>query len=202
METSIENNQAAAPASQKQTGIHVFGAFILAMLLVLGMMMAPWIFGARHHKQIEVVQASAQVDLKLIQDSEDAFFKKNGFYTTDLKALGIKPKKVLYKFGFTVPSQVRVGANLGAGSVAAINPELKDLDQLKKDNADLEMDYSPLTHLASIDFATLLQYCPDCTATDHSFKAVAAADFAGDGKLDIWLVDQTGQFTHLQDGLK
>jgi hypothetical protein len=52
-----------------------------------------------------------------------------------------------------------------------------------------------------IPFSRMLQYCPECTATSTTFKAVAFADLFGNNNLDIWTIDQTGNIKHLRDGL-
>lgn len=147
-------------------------------------------------RQIQGIQLGAKVDLKLIYDKQRVFHEKNGFYTTDLAALEIWPKMVLYKFGFVQAAAVDVG------TIPDLDPSRKDLDALKKSKPNWKLEYSPVTKLNQFDFHRLISFCPDCTATKTTFKAVAAANLDEDAVLDVWTVDHTGKMQHLVDDLQ
>ena len=143
-------------------------------------------------RQIHAMQIGVKGDLRMLLDKQQAFRQKFGFYTTDLKALGIAPKAVVYKFGFVSPSWV---------TAPGLEPARKDLDALKASDPMVKIEYSPVTKLDKIEFDRLVSYCPDCTADRHSFKAVAAANLDEDAVLDVWTIDEKGEIAHLIDDL-
>jgi hypothetical protein len=188
----IQNNETH---SGSQTWIHILGAFAIGSILAIGLVIAPTFGRSLHQRQIAMVQQAVLTDLHLILDKEREFYAKNGFYTTDLKSLGISAKKVLYKFGFVAPSEV-------IAERPELNPEIKDLDALKAALPDMPMDFSPLTRLNAIKFDRLTSYCMDCTATLTRFKAIAAANLDDDPVLDVWTIDEQGAISHVINDLK
>ncbi len=179
--------------SQRTT--HVIGAFFVATILMTLLFLAPTCGRFYHGRQVQAIQVGALADLKLVADSEAAFFEKHKSYTTDLKSLGIFPKNVVYKFGFVKASDASLV------SLADHDPSRKDLDALKAAEPRAKIGYSPVTKLDQIDFAKLVSYCPDCTATQTTFKAIAAANLDDDAVLDIWTIDEKGNSLHLVDDL-
>lgn len=185
--------------TESRTGIHVFGAFVIAA--IMGAMLA-WI-PLRHSREsggvIRQIQRGAIGDLQLLLRHQNEFKARTGTYTTDLNALGIAPKMVLYKFGFTSPSSVSPNV---AEPGFVHRPELMDLDALKAAIPALDMKYSPVTKLETIDFAAAAaRLCPDCTASESAFKAVALANLDADDDLDVWVIDQGGETRHVSDDL-
>lgn len=188
-----------------QTRIHVIFAAVAAAA-ILGLLMAvPSCTKFMRQRQIYATQAAASADLQLIIHRENDFFQKNGFYTTDLEGLSLDaPKKlvVLYKFGF-----VRAGADAPAKAIALdghefeVDSNRKDLDALLKVSPKLEIVYSPVTQLDTVEFGKLSSYCQDCTATKNSFKLIAAANLDEDPTLDIWTIDEKGVITHVVNDL-
>jgi ABC-type Fe3+-hydroxamate transport system substrate-binding protein len=146
-------------------------------------------------QQARAIQAGAQLDLNLIYDAEKEFHAKNGFYTTDLVALRIWPKKILYKIGFVQPAAKNVGMTEG------LDNSRLNLDIVKKAHPDWVIEYSSLTHLNEIDFAKMASFCPDCTAGKTYFKAVAVANLNDDPILDVWTIDEKHKVQHLIDDL-
>jgi hypothetical protein len=172
--------------------IHVLGAFFAAVAMGIFLALAPSCGRAFRERQIQAIQLGAKTDLLWLFEQQKKFRAEFGFFTTDLNRLGIAPKHVLYKFGFTVPGDVRE---------AGVEPETRDLDRLKASLPKLEMNFSPVTKLASIDFDSLVGKCPDCTASRDTFKAIAVANLDQDDTLDVWTIDQAGSVTHVTDDL-
>lgn len=179
-----------------RTGIHVAGALVATAVLIGAVLMAPVVSNSMKERQIRSIQKAVEVDLNLIMERETQFHQRYGFYTTDLRALGIAPKRVLYKFGFVSPSTH--GKTIEGFELAA---DRMNLDALKAGDPSLKIEYSPLTQLAEIDFASVAKVCPDCTATESTFKAVAAANLDDDDDLDIWTVDEKGNLRHVFNDL-
>lgn len=180
----------ATPQAESRTGIHIIGAFAIAV--AMGLMLA-WI-PLRHARNsggiIRQVQRGAIGDLRLLARQETEFKARTGSFTTDLNALGIVPKTVLYKFGFA------------RASAFGERPEVKDLDALKAAVPALNMKFSPVTQLESIDFpAAVAKHCAECTATETSFKAMAVGNLDADAVLDVWTLDEKGEVLHLVDDL-
>lgn len=193
--TNSNANSNTNPDSNRRTGIHILGAFFAAAILSVALVMAPSCGRKMRDRQLAAIQRGVLADLKLIADRQAEFHKANQFYTTDLWALRITPKKVLYKFGFLTPSQTIAGRS-------DLRPELKDLDALKKVGPNLEIEYSTFTKLEKIDFNKLSSFCQDCTATASSFKAIAAANLDDDLTLDVWTIDEKGNVSHVIDDFK
>lgn len=177
-----------------RTVFHILASAVIAGILIGILSFFTFYSNFFHQRQVKAIQAGAQVDLDLVARSEKTFHEKHGAYTTDLAALGIAPKKVVYKFGFVQPSDSIAG-------VEGLDPSRKDLDALKKANPKLEIGYSPVTKLDSIDFGKLASYCQDCTAGKDTFKAIAAANLDEDPELDVWTIDEKGNVTHLVNDL-
>lgn len=168
---------------------------IFSLFLVAGLYLT-----FRNHYRVELrparLQQAALADLALITNAEKTFHEIYGTYTTDLSSLGVNPKYVYYKIGFLRPSQVPVPNR------AEHRPEVMNLEALKEVRKDLKLQFSKETKLGEIDFASLVKYCEDCTATSEKFKAVAAANLDEDETLDIWTVDHEGKYQHVIDDLK
>ncbi|MBL7688107.1 MAG: hypothetical protein JNJ49_08725 [Bdellovibrionaceae bacterium] len=191
-----------AAEARARRAIHVIGAGIIALVVLI--LVAAIGGGARWAKarQMRAIQEVATADLQLIVESEKRFFEQNGFYTTDLAALKVLPKKVLYAFGFVSPAKFPE-----ASSKPEWNPEMRTIvrlvDSMKDDPKWAEhIGLSPATRVRSIDFDRLISYCPDCTATKTSFKAVAAANLDDDPVLDVWIVNEKNEVQHVLDDLK
>ncbi|MES2962849.1 MAG: hypothetical protein V4760_03095 [Bdellovibrionota bacterium] len=148
---------------------------------------------------IRQIQRAAQGDLKLVADAEKGFKNRTGFYTSDFNALAIVPKMILYKIGFASPSVAHHEIDRGD---FVHRPELKDIDALRAAFPKLDIKYSPVTKLDSIDFAAAAsKYCADCVATDSAFKALAVGNLDDDEELDVWTIDDKGDVRHLVDDL-
>ena len=183
----------SAEQSFWRTRTHAWAALVAAVVILATILFVPKCNRLMRDRQVRGIQHGALVDLMLIAEKEAAFKKANGVYTTDLKALGIAPKRVLYKFGFVTAS--------AAGASESVDPSRKDLDALLKSDPKLKIEYSPLTKLKDIEFDKLASYCPDCTAGPAGFKAVAAANLDDDPVLDVWTIDETGRVTHVVNDL-
>lgn len=148
------------------------------------------------HRQIFAIQRVARADLLLMYEAERQFFNEHGHYTTDMKALRVFPKKVMFAFGFTKPANftkelARAGAEPQVDNVVKLGEALK-----------LDFGYSPKTKVREISWAELAAVCPDCTATESGYKVIAAANLDDDPQLDIWTIDQDGHIEHLKDDLR
>jgi hypothetical protein len=196
--------------------VHVIGA-IIVLLTVGGVIWA--VAGGSEwarKRQLSAIQSVARADLALVAEAEARFHKLHGFYTTDLKALNLWPKRVLYAFGFVKPALFKE-ATVGENGTETWDPEMRTIGKLatrRSDDAvakskadptykpDAPIVLSPLTKIESIEFDRLVSYCPDCTATKDTFKVIAVADLDSDPVLDVWTIDQTGTVTHLIDDLQ
>lgn len=206
--------------ARARRSVHVVGALIV-LLTVAGVIWA--VLGGSEWarvRQLRATQMVARADLELVAEAEKRFHEAHGFYTTDLKALNLWPKRVLYAFGFVKPSAHSAAQLATTGlpdGVTALNPELRTIARLAEQRAtdavakakadptykpDAPIILSPITKISSIDFDRLVSFCPDCTATKDTFKVIAAADLDADPVLDVWTIDQTGTIRHLIDDLK
>ena len=173
-----------------RTAFYVFAALIVGTVLLVTLSFFSFYSRYFRHRQILAIQASATADLHMVADAEKKFRSSHGFYTTDFDALGLSPKAVLYKFGFTKPG-------LHESRFTA-----RDIESLKAKRPELAVRYSPVTRLETIDFnQTALLQCPDCTATADTFKVLGVAHLGESNKLDVWTLDSSGHIVHLQDGL-
>jgi hypothetical protein len=148
-------------------------------------------------QKIERIQLAAKADLDVLLLAQKSFRARYGQYTTDLAGLGIDPKYVYYKFGFTVPMAGGAGQ-----AIPGHDPARMDLDRLKKSKPDLSLYFSEQTGLENIRVAELGHLCAECTATPETFKALAVANLDDDPTLDVWTVDQEGTYEHLVDDVK
>jgi hypothetical protein len=217
VEVSREEPQAAETESEARVrrSVHVSGALIV-LITVVGVIWA--VSGGSEwakNRQMRAIQSAVKADLLLVAEAEKRFHEKNGFYTTDLKALNLWPKRVLYAFGFVKPSGPQtITTPTGDQS---LDPELRTIGRLaarRSDDAvakakadpsykpDAPILLSPLTKIAAIDFVRLISFCPDCTAGKDSFKLIAAADLDSDPVLDVWTIDQDGNIRHMIDDLQ
>lgn len=210
-----KNNNETESEARARRLVHVVGALIV--LLTVGIVVWAVFGGAKWAKdrQLHAVQLAARVDLELVAEAQKRFFDLHGFYTTDLKALNLWPKRVLYAFGFVTPATFSEAAKGPAGQIW--NPELRTITRLASQRAedaitkakadpnfkpDAPILLSPLTKVKDIDLDTLTAVCQDCTATKSTFKILAAANLDEDSQLDIWTMDHLGNIEHLQDDLK
>ena len=131
----------------------------------------------------------------MLAQAEDKFKATYGFYTTDLIAMHLTPKTALSKFGFSYASEPHP-------EVQNLDNTRKDLDAVKAAIPRLEINYSPVTRLDAIDFAKATVYCPDCTATATTFRAMAITNLDDDADLDIWTIDQNKKLVHVNNDLK
>lgn len=206
--------ESAAEAGQRRSA-HVIGAAVV--LIVIGAVIWSVAGGSEwaKNRQLRAIQTVARADLLLVADAEKQFHEKHGFYTTDLKALNLWPKRVLYAFGFVKPSSAS-SVETANGS-ESLDPEMRTIGRLAarraedaiakaKSNPTYKPDapilLSPLTKVAAVDFDRLISFCPDCTATKNTFKLIAAADLDSDPVLDVWTIDQNGTIRHLIDDLE
>lgn len=182
-----------------QTQIHIYGALALALLMGVALGLAPYFGKDPHQTQIHNVQMAAKADLQLMLEAEKTFYSQYQTYTTDMNALAVAPKSVLYKIGFVTPA-----VNLPKIESPAFThrPELKDYDALKAAIPKLQIAYSPLTKLSEISINDLGKYCADCTAHKDGFRAIAAANLDDDADLDIWTIEQSGTIVHVRDDLE
>lgn len=206
--------------SRARRSIHVTGA-VIVLLTMIGVIWgvtggASW----AKQRQLKAIQVAVRADLDLVFQAQQKFFKEHGFYTTDLKALELWPKRVLYAFGFVKAASFKEatdGATGGSMGESKWNPEMRTITMLAAQRAQDAIDkakadpgykpdapiiLSPMTDVKSIDFERLISFCPDCTATKTTFKMVAAANLDGDPVLDVWTIDHTGAIQHLIDDLK
>jgi hypothetical protein len=198
--TSSKNKteyQGDQKAGGSRTAIHVAAAAVAAGFLLVMIMAVPAWTDFMKERQKKALQQAVFVDLRLMAEKQAAFHQAYGFYTTDLNAIGIAPKMVIYKIGFVTASKHEFELHPEKAAELNLNPEVKDLDLLKQAIPKLKMEYSPLTRLDSIDISRLASYCPDCTATASGFKAIAAANLDDDDDLDIWTIDEKGQIVHV-----
>ncbi|MDX9730630.1 MAG: hypothetical protein RBT63_02560 [Bdellovibrionales bacterium] len=190
--------------------VHVVGA-VIVLITVIGVI---WAVGGgagwMKHRSLLAIQTVAKADLLLVHEAQKRFHAEHGFYTTDLKALNLWPKRVMYNFGFVKASDLPEARENGW------NPELRNIvllaeqrasDAIEKAKADPNFKpdapilLSPMTKIKSMDFDSLAQLCPDCIATKDTFKMIAAANLDLDTTLDVWTIDQDGTITHLSDDL-
>ena len=148
------------------------------------------------NRQVFSIQRVARADLLLMYEAQRQFFNENGHYTTDMKALRIFPKKVMFAFGFTKPADfpkelARAGAEPSVDNIVKLGEALK-----------LDFGYSTMTKVREISWSDLATVCPDCTATETTYKVIAAANLDKDEQLDIWTIDQDGHIDHLKDDLR
>lgn len=197
-----QNETRSALEASSQRAVHIAGALIL--VLVVAILIAAASGGSRWAKQRQMrgIQYTVKADLDLVLQAELKFKSQNGFYTTDLNALEIRPKKVLYAFGFVKPATFPE-----ARSKPEWNPETRTITRLVEEMKNekkwaAEIGLSPVTGARTIDFDRLASFCPDCSATPDHFKLVAAANLDDDAVLDVWTVDETGAIRHVLDDLQ
>ncbi len=179
------------------TGLRWLMSLFFAMFLIAGLILIFQKNWAKKHPTS--IQGAARADLDLLRRAEDSFRTRYGTYTTDFGNLAIQPKFVYYKIGFLTPSsQPFVPLKLPEPH----RPEVLDLDALKIAKPKLKLKYAEETKIDSIKLSELASFCSDCTASKDSFKAIAAANLDEDADLDIWTVDHTGTFTHVQNDLQ
>lgn len=198
LESAILESVAEARARR---GVHIVGAGLIALVVVI--VIGAIGGGARWAKarQMRAIQQVAAADLQLIVDAEKRFFEEHGIYTTDLAALKILPKKVLYSFGFVTAAKFPE-----ALQQPEWHPETRTIvrlvDSMAGDTKWAEhIGLSPATGVRAVDFDRLISYCPDCTATKAGFKAVAAANLDDDPVLDVWTVNEKNEIRHVLDDL-
>lgn len=197
--------------ARARRSVHVVGAVII-LLTMVGVIWG--VTGGNvwaKKRQLKAIQQVVRADLELVHVAQTKFFKTHGFYTTDLNALELWPKRVMYAFGF-----VRA-ASFPEASQGGFDPEMRDIikltakraqdaiDKAKADRSykpDAPIVLSPLTQIRTMEFDRLASFCPDCTATKTSYKMIAAANLDDDSILDVWTIDQTGKIEHLIDDLK
>lgn len=180
---------------RNRTAIYMLGAAICAA--VLGIMLFAWTGGRERfaERQRLALQKGAAVDLAELLAKQSTFKAAHGVFTTDLLALGLVPKAVVYKIGFVMPSSHLVS------DLPGHDASRKDLDAMLKARPNLPIKVSTATKLSEISFDRLASFCPDCTAHESTFKAVAAANLDGDPVLDVWTIDDKGEIRHLIDDL-
>ncbi len=144
------------------------------------------------------IQKASRADLDLVLQAERSFQRRFGFFTTDMVSLGVASKYTFYKLGFVKPLSIEGGM----APVDGHDPSRMDLDAVKKARPDLDIAYSSWTKLDEIDMAALARFCPDCTATATTFRALAAANLDDDPELDVWAIDHEGKIEHLNDDLR
>lgn len=197
--------------ARARRSVHVVGAVII-LLTMVGVIWG--VTGGNvwaKKRQLKAVQQVVRADLELVHAAQTKFFKTHGFYTTDLNALELWPKRVMYAFGFVKPASFPEAAQDG------FDPEMRDIiklaakraqdaiDKAKADRSykpDAPIILSPMTQIRNMDFDRLSSFCPDCTATKTGYKMIAAANLDDDSILDVWTIDHTGKIEHLIDDLK
>lgn len=214
--TTNESNAETPSEARARRMIHVIGALIVLITVAGVVWAATGGAGWAKMRQQKAIQTAAKADLLLVAEAQKEFFKTHGFYTTDLKALNLWPKRVLYAFGFVKPANFKE-ATVGTSGTETWNPEMRTITQLAAQRAhdaiekaksdpgfkpDAPILLSPMTGIADIDFNRLISFCPDCTATKTTFKVIAAANLDKDPVLDVWTMDQDGNVRHLIDDLK
>ena len=104
--------------ARARRSVHVIGAAIVLFTV------AAIIFGVSggsqwaQKRQMRGIQAGVKADLLLVAEAESRFHKLHGFYTTDLRALNLWPKRVLFAFGF-----VKAGTFRESGETKAPLPD-------------------------------------------------------------------------------
>ena len=209
-----------ASETRARRSIHVVGAVIVLLTMVGVIWGVTGGAGWAKQRQLKAIQVAVRADLDLVFQAQQKFYKEHGFYTTDLKALELWPKRVLYAFGFVKAASFKEatdGVTSSSMGDSKWNPEMRTIamlaaqrsqdaiDKAKSDpgyKPDAPIILSPMTQVKSIDFDRLISFCPDCTATKTTFKMVAAANLDSDPVLDVWTIDQTGAVQHLIDDLK
>jgi hypothetical protein len=219
MTTQSTDQTTESPNSYNETeseararrSVHVVGAIII-LLTMIGVIWG--VTGGNvwaKKRQLKAIQQVVRADLELVQAAQIKFYKTHGFYTTDLGALELWPKRVMYAFGFVK------AASFPEATQNGFDPEMRDIiklaakraqdaiDKAKADRSykpDAPIVLSPLTQIRKMDFDRLSSFCPDCTATKSGYKMVAAANLDDDSILDVWTIDHTGKIEHLIDDLK
>ena len=209
-----------ASETRARRSIHVVGAVIVLLTMVGVIWGVTGGAGWAKQRQLKAIQVAVRADLDLVFQAQQKFYKEHGFYTTDLKALELWPKRVLYAFGFVKAASFKEatdGVTSSSMGDSKWNPEMRTIamlaaqrsqdaiDKAKSDpgyKPDAPIILSPMTQVKSIDFDRLISFCPDCTATKTTFKMVAAANLDSDPVLDVWTIDHTGAIQHLIDDLK
>ena len=166
-------------------------AFGLALGLILGAsLVAAWFAanesGSKYKSR--AIRAEMRVQLIAAFAAEKVWEQENGYFVTDLEALGIEPDgRLRYKFGFTKPTQLTMEQTASTSTDIDLDPDIKDTDAL-------EVRYHAKAPQES--FQTLAQrYCPECTADVDGFKLVAIGKI--DDSLDVWTIDQDKNLVHL-----
>ena len=134
------------------------------------------------------IQEDAQLALKTLYTNLNAFKSANGFYTTDLVAIGmqsISPNR--YKFGFPTSFE-----STSTTRDIHLDPSRKDSESLfaAEDLIELFPKYVEyrdfkIDHMANY-------FCPNCHLDNDSFKAIAFANIDDDDTWDVWTIDETG----------
>jgi hypothetical protein len=211
-ESGTETGTETESEAKARRSVHVVGATII-LLTMIGVIWG--VTGGNvwaKKRQLKAIQQVVRADLELVKQAQEKFFKRNGFYTTDLEALDLWPKRVMYAFGF-----VKAASFAEAKSLEGLNPEMRTIlqlatkraqdaiDKAKADRsfkADPPIILSPMTGIRNMDFDRLSSFCPDCTASQDTYKMIAAANLDDDSVLDVWTIDQTGKIEHLIDDLQ
>lgn len=129
--------------------------------------------------------------LKKLATVEQNAYRRYGSYITDIGAVygaaqnSSFPETFAYKIGF----------------VRAITDAIPVNNSLHAERMNSDYILPIDAGARKVPFSVMSQYCPDCTATKVTFKAVAFADLFGNGNFDIWTIDQTGNIAHILDAL-
>jgi hypothetical protein len=167
----------------------------LVMLTVLVLFLGVFAGGKDYFRERQRIslQLGVALDLDDMVQAQARFRAKNGGFTTDLVALGLTPKNLIYKIGFLEPSSDPVEWGT--------QPARMNHDEVLRLAPEIEMKLSPISKLAEIEFAKLRSYCGDCRVLGEAFRALAVANLDDDATLDVWTVDQTGARRHLINDL-
>lgn len=136
------------------------------------------------------------VNLSEIFSGQQGFFDINGRYTTDLLSLEWLPTRtlMLYKLGFLTPSPTE--------------GEFEDPMRMTSDIYLTEIDdatgapfvYDPRAHL--VDLRSHARLCRrGCSADSRGFELMIAVPVGGTGGVDIWLLNERKELTHVWDGV-
>jgi hypothetical protein len=132
--------------------------------------------------QLRAKSTEGKILLGALHTAEKIYQVEHDTFSTDLVAIEAELQCTRYAVGFVVPSK-DPGGKTHPGRMLADTTGVKDLTGKKPPE-------------------TWAKWCPDCTAGEKGFRAIAVGNLGTADKpiWDVWTIDQDRKLTHVVDG--